>query len=151
MSTNALSTLTEAALPTVAREIAGLIGLPKTLQLVEALGGTTFPVAKRETKLGELRYQMLADVVGNEAADAMTTRFGGTDLYIPRCAQALRRARDAEIIAHFDRESKKRSANAVVAELALKYRLSDRRVWSVLKFSPEESIVQLTFWMLQSS
>lgn len=136
MSTNALSTLTEAALPTVAREIAGLIGLPKTLQLVEALGGTTFPVAKRETRLGEVRYQMLERVVGVEAANELTARYGGTDLYIPRCATALRNVRDAAIVADFDRETQNRSANAVVAEIALRYRLSDRRVWLILKEVP---------------
>lgn len=128
--------LSEAALPAAAREIAALVGLPKTLQLVERLGGTTFPMPKRATRIGEMRYTLLAEVVGVEAAAVLCQHYGGTNLYVPRCATALRRARDAEIVAAFDAVSKNRSANTVVAELALKYRLSDRRVWLILKEVP---------------
>ncbi|ADP87634.1 Mor transcription activator domain protein [Nitratidesulfovibrio vulgaris RCH1] len=134
--------LSEAALPAAAREIAALVGLPKTLQLVERLGGTTFPVPKRATKVGELRYFMLADVVGVEAADLLCRHYGGTNLYVPRCAEALRKARDAEIVATFDRETKEKSASAVVAELALRYRLSDRRIWLILKEVPVLAVME---------
>lgn len=124
----------EDSMPAMAREIAGLIGMPDTLRLVEALGGTTFPVPKRGNKLGELRFSMLEQAVGVVASDILCKQYGGTNLYIPRCAEALRRARDTEIIRHFDAEIRTgRTGTEVVAELALRYRLSDRRVWLILK------------------
>lgn len=125
--------LPENALPDVARELAELVGLSKALLLAERLGGTTFPIPKRATKAGELRFSLLADVVGVDDADQLCKHYGGTNLYVPRCAGALRRIRDANIVAHFDKEVGRRSANEVVAELALSYRLSDRRVWDILK------------------
>lgn len=126
----------EDSMPAMAREIAGLIGMPDTLRLVEALGGTTFPVPKRGNKLGELRFSMLEQAVGVKAAEILCQQYGGTNLYIPRCAEVLRRIRDTEMVFHFDREIKGRSANAVVAEIALMYGLSDRRVWHILKIVP---------------
>ncbi len=124
----------EDSMPAMAREIAGLIGMPDTLRLVEALGGTTFPVPKRGNKLGELRFCMLEQAVGVVASDILCKQYGGTNLYIPRCADALRRARDTEIIRHFDTEIRTgRTGTEVVAELALRYRICDRRVWNILK------------------
>ncbi len=124
----------EDSMPAMAREIAGLIGMPDTLRLVEALGGTTFPVPKRENRMGELRFNLLEQAVGVKAADILCKQYGGTNLYIPRCADALRRARDTEIIRLFDAEIRTgRTGTEVVAELALRYRLSDRRIWLILK------------------
>lgn len=127
----------EDSMPAMAREIAGLIGMPDTLRLVEALGGTTFPVPKRGNKLGELRFSMLEQAVGVKAAEILCQQYGGTNLYIPRCAEALRIARDAEIIEYFDMAiAKGRTGTGVVVELALKYKISDRRVWDILKKTP---------------
>lgn len=124
----------EDSMPAMAREIAGLIGMPDTLRLVEALGGTTFPVPKRENRMGELRFNLLEQAAGVKAADILCKQYGGTNLYIPRCADALRRARDTEIIRHFDAAIRTgRTGTEVVAELALRYRLSDRRIWLILK------------------
>ena len=77
---------------------------------------------------------MLEQAVGVKAAEILCQQYGGTNLYIPRCADALRRARDTEIIRHFDVEIRAgRTGTEVVADLALRYRLSDRRVWLILK------------------
>lgn len=121
------------ALPEVAREIAEIIGLSRTVTLVDRLGGTTFPISKRMTRLGELRFAILSDVIGCDAASALSKHYGGTNLYIPRCSKALRCLRDARIIEEFDRKIGKLSANAIVSELALAYKLSDRQIWNVLK------------------
>lgn len=127
-------------LPATAREIAEAIGLPHALRLIEVLGGTTFPVPKRQTKLGELRFATLAGVVGVEAADVLVRRYGSTDLYIPRCAAALRRQRDLAIIREYERLTATESGNAAVQRLARSYRLSDRQVFNVLKSSPAETV-----------
>lgn len=120
-------------LPETVQLIAGLIGLPKTVKLVEVLGGTTFPVSKNQTRMGEIRYQALVEVVGVDAADTLTRHFGGDALYVPRCAEALRYLRDRAICEEFDVESRKVGSNAAVNNLALKYKLTDRWIWEILK------------------
>lgn len=127
-------------LPAVARELAEVIGLRNAMRLVEAFGGTTFPVPKRETRLGELRFATLASVIGVEAADALVKRFGGTDLYIPRCVDALRGARDAAIIREYEEITKTASGNEAVQRLARQHQLSDRHIFNILKRVPESTV-----------
>jgi len=127
-------------LPATVRDMAEVIGLRKTLYLVETLGGTTFPVPKRETKLGELRFNVLADVIGVDAADILVRRYGSTDLYIPRCAEALRRARDTAICREYDRLIQTMSGNEAVQRLARTHSLSDRRVFDILKRVPMTTV-----------
>ena len=125
-------------LPVSVQELVDLIGLQMAMKLVRSLGGTTFPVPKRQTRLGELRYNMLADVVGVEEADTLVKHFGGGELYVPRCAAALQAARDAEINEYFVAETNKgRSSAEVVFHLARRYKLSDRRIWHILKTLPK--------------
>lgn len=123
-------------LPSMARELAESIGMTKTLRLVEILGGTTFPVPKRETKLGELRFATLAQVIGVDAAVVLVRRYGSTDLYIPRCADALRRARDVAICREYDQLIESMSGNQAVQRLARTHRLCDRRIFDILKQTP---------------
>ena len=131
-------------LPASVAELVDLIGLDKAMKLVRTLGGTTFPVPKRATSLGELRYNVLADVVGVDAADVLVRRFGGDELYIPRCAAALQAARDAAINDTFVVETRAgRSSADVVSVLARRYKLSDRRVWDILKTLPVKPDDQL--------
>jgi len=125
-------------LPEQARQIAALIGIQPALKLVERLGGTTFPVAKRANKAGELRFSVLEDVVGLKAAEALTAHYGGTRLYIPNCKDALRRVRNTAMIREFDqRIGGGEVGRDVVFDLALRYGLADRVVWGILKGTPE--------------
>jgi Mor family transcriptional regulator len=123
----------EHLLPEAIQVLIRLIGLPASVRLVERLGGTTFPVALRKSRLGEIRYEVLSEVVGCEAADAITKHFGGESLYIPRCVTALRELMHRAIRAEFDRMTREHSAIHVVTHLAVRYRVSDRHVWRILK------------------
>jgi Mor family transcriptional regulator len=67
-------------------------------------------------------------------------RYGSTDLYIPRCAEALRRARDAVICREYDRLIQTMSGNEAVQRLARTHRLSDRHIFNILKRMPESTI-----------
>ncbi len=123
-------------LPDMAQQLVGLIGLPGTIRLVDQLGGTTFPVSRNERSLGHVRYNLLAEVVGAQAADKITAEFGGTKLYIPQCRKALQQVRNRAICADFDRlvgPGSDSSGKDAVFLLARKYRLSDRLVWQILK------------------
>jgi hypothetical protein len=130
-------------LPAVARELAETIGLRQALRLVEALGGTTFPVPKRENRAGELRFKVLAEVVGEPAAEAIVRRYGSTGLYIPRCADALRHARDAAICRDYDLLIQSMSGNDAVQRLARANHLSDRSIFAILKRVPATSTVNI--------
>lgn len=123
-------------LPTIAQRLVDLIGLPCTINLVDRLGGTTFPVSHNERSLGHVRYNLLAEVVGIPAADKITSAFAGTRLYIPQCRRALQQARNRAICTEFDRlvgPGSDSSGKDAVFFLARKYRLSDRLVWQILK------------------
>lgn len=143
MSTEHGTDLELGQLPAVARELAEVIGLRKTLLLVEKLGGTTFPVPKRETKLGELRFSLLAGVIGVEAAEAIVRRYGSTGLYIPRCVDAIRAARDADICREYDSLIQTMSGNEAVQRLARAHSLSDRHIFNILKREPATSTVNV--------
>ena len=125
----------EHLLPAMAQLIAHLIGLPKTLQLIEAYGGTTFPVSKCSAPLGRIRYEALAEVVGVEAANALTDHFGGDVLAIPKCAAAMRELRDRRLRTQFDRLTRKMGSTYAATELARSFCLTERQVWRILKQS----------------
>jgi len=123
----------EHLLPEAIQTLIRLIGLSASVRLVEQLGGTTFPVALRKSRLGEIRYEALSEVVGSDAADAITKHYGGDSLYIPRCVTALRELMHREIRADFDAMTREHSAIHAVTQLAVRYRMSDRHVWRILK------------------
>jgi hypothetical protein len=123
----------EHLLPEAIQTLIRLIGLSASVRLVEQLGGTTFPIALRKSRLGEIRYEALSEVVGPDAADAITKHFGGDSLYIPRCAAALRELMHRQIRSDFDGMTREHSAIHAVNQLALRYRMSDRHVWRLLK------------------
>ncbi|WP_231879816.1 Mor transcription activator family protein [Crenobacter luteus] len=131
--TDALGESVRHLLPETARLIADLIGLPKALQLIEAWGGTTFPVSKNQRRDGQIRYAALAEVVGVDAAAILTRRFGGEVLSIPRCAVAMREVRDRMIRAEFDTLTREHPAVHAVNQLARRYQMTERNVWVVLK------------------
>lgn len=68
--------------------------------------------------------------------------------YIPNCAAALRAVRNRAIHDRFDQLTSQSSnpvysSNEAVALLAREHRISDRRVWDILKVLPEATSQQL--------
>ena len=121
-----------------ATDVIPLLGSAVADELVRRLGGTTFPVPKRESAQGELRYRQLAEVVGEAAANLLVYHYGGIDLYIPRGARSIQAARDAAINEEATRAIRAgRALTGIVNDLALKYKLTDRRVWDILKIVPK--------------
>ena len=126
-------------LPEMAQLIASLIGLPRALKLIEAWGGTTFPVSKNQRRQGQIRYEALAEVVGVDAANILTRHFGGEVLAIPRCAAALRAMRNQQIRDSFDTLTRHHPASHAVHQLARQYQITERQVWSVLKTATDRT------------
>lgn len=119
-------------LPASAKLFIQLIGLPRTVQLIQAWGGTTFPMSKNQRRLGQIRFEALAEVIGVDAAKVLTQHFGGETLAIPRCSAAILEMRNRAIREEFDELTRTHSANHAASELARKYHITDRWVYQVL-------------------
>lgn len=121
-------------LPQHVREIANIIGYSAAMRLVAELGGRSWEFAKGVNRPGQATVAALGEILGEEAADLLTSRVGGNKIYIPKCDTALRLLRDLEIHRQFEQAVREGvTANTVVAELARAFELSDRRVWDILK------------------
>lgn len=120
-------------LPEQGRELLPLIGLEATLALVNGLGGSTFPVPHGKNVNGEKRLALLKSVCGEDAAVKLSRRYGGTKLYIPNCKEALRHIRNIRMIKEYEeRLNAGESANAIIADMAPRYRLADRNIWAIV-------------------
>lgn len=115
-------------LPRSARDLIAQIGLPATVALIQAMPGIRFPVpcGEHNNPEGAARFAQLADVVGRDGALILVRNYGNDrGLYIPSCKKAILRARDRQIVADY-------GAGITVLDLALKYRLSYRRIEDIL-------------------
>lgn len=135
-----LSSIALRDLPQSALDLIALIDLPATFLLIDAIPGIKFPMPKGEdnNSSGAARFEMLVDIVGDEAARTLVKHYGGDDLYVPSCKKAIQLARDRQIVAEY-------LDGATVFDLAIKYKLSYRRIEVILKMTdttPAESIQQ---------
>ncbi|KSI64630.1 Mor transcription activator family protein, partial [Pseudomonas aeruginosa] len=89
-------------LPDTVRDMAGRIGLPATLVVVEQLGGTSWRIAEGRARRGEARRAALAELVGSDIEEQLHTHYRGEEIYVARCHKALARWRDLEIVERFE-------------------------------------------------
>ena len=130
-------------LPRQILEIADIVGLPTAMRLVDELGGTSWEFAQGANRNGIIKVAALGDILGEEAAELLTSHLGGEKIYIPQCSAALRRLRDLRIHAQFEQAIREGdSANSTVAAISRTFRLSDRRVWEILKISMPTQLAQ---------
>jgi len=109
-------------LPASARELAEIIGLPAALRLVEGWGGWSFLYVPKAPG----PEHALSRALGHQAALALAAAYGGDYIRsIPRCADAMRLARDRRLLG-------RRAEGASPAGLALEFGLTERHVWRIL-------------------
>lgn len=126
-------------LPESAQQLIHIIGWADTARLIAAFGGTTLPMPSGVNTIGRSTLAVLAEKMGQEVTDKLAFYYGGAPLYVPRCEAALRCARDKAIIDEFDAAIRaKETATSAVNRLATKYKLTDRRIWSILKTLPPD-------------
>lgn len=103
-------------------------------RLLEHCGGLTLRIPRRFPAEGHLLRALLPEPVLRRLLGA----YGGTCLYIPRCARLARQVRQRELLGAFSRHTAAgTSSNAEVRFLARRYGITDRRVWQLLKQEAE--------------
>lgn len=114
-------------LPGVLQDIAGMIGLPGTLKLVEKYGGTRLYVPQKLDAEHDL-----SRLIGLDHATMLAETYGGEDHFdIPRAVAATRAVRDAHIRAD-------RADGITHSQLALRYGLTERQIRNILGNEPED-------------
>lgn len=108
-------------LPPRLAELASIIGLPATLRLVEARGGTRVYVPERATA-----DHWLASLIGLPALERLVAHHSRESMELDRAAAALRAARDRHIVARV------KSGGASTAAIALECGLTQRQVFNIL-------------------
>lgn len=107
------------------REFVALIGLSKTMVIVDAWGGQPRYFAATPDPNGEL-----VRLVGLEAAAALGREYPGIRLPIPKAGAALRAVRDRRIRADH--------AHLSIRQLVEAYGLGERRICEILAASPAD-------------
>ena len=101
------------------KRFAELIGLSKTMVIVEMWGGLQLYVAKNPPVDGDL-----ANVIGLEPARQLGDEFGGEHLAVPKAMRALRALRDTRIRDEHSTKS--------IRQLCIDHGLTERRVCQIL-------------------
>jgi hypothetical protein len=110
------------ALPASARDLAGIVGLPAAIGLLERFGGMTALYVPKDVSPGH----DLARIMGEAAARKLSSVYGGDYLRnIPRCAGAMRAVRDRAVV-------RRKSEGAAPRDIAQEFGLTERWVWEIL-------------------
>lgn len=107
-------------LPQSLHEIVDVIGVSATLKLVQA-----YPGIKLWIPADVDPEHNVAVLLGHAKARLLSERFKRTQIEIPRCVDAVRAARDAEIRRRYDN-------GETQSALALEYELTERRVREIV-------------------
>lgn len=114
-------------IPETLAEVVDAIGWDPAAQLARTLGGTCVYVPERMTP-----EHVLVRVLGHKAAYTLAETFGGEQITVPRCARALRNARNRQL-------RSRRDAGHSISSLALRYDMTMRQVYNVLaETEPED-------------
>lgn len=130
------------ALPKTALELVRVLeSIDAALALVAAYGGLSLRIPQLRGRDSGVAVLLLR-VVSEDHVRRLARQYGGTDLYIPRCVEALRKARDVSIVEKFTACAAARSRCRMVRQLALEYGISERWVWKIIKDYKECSHVE---------
>lgn len=123
---------TQNLLPETVRQMADVIGIRATQDLVAALGGARFKFGKGREDTARLR--LLFSAIGEAKTYELLKVFGGEELYIPRCDAALRGLRNEQFRNDFIRlKEKGMSGMMAMTELCPRYGISDRTGYTILR------------------
>ena len=112
-------------LPALAVEMMDVMGEEPTLKLIVALGGAKV-VVPEPTQRKSVRFERLAEIVGADAAIAFVDRWGGIELQIPKCSNALRMLRNRRIVQSY-------LEGVRTNDLVERFNLTRRHIFKILK------------------
>lgn len=107
-------------LPESLTEVAEVIGLSGTIELIKAYGGTRVFIPKNMKT-----QHKLANLLGLEQARRLSHYFGGESLSIARAASGIRMERNKTIVHRYD-------AGEGVGSLAMAFQLTERQIYTIL-------------------
>lgn len=120
-------------LPASMADLVDIIGLPAVLKLMDTFGGTEFWVPRRMP-----HNHPAVDAIGPEAAQTLCEYMAGERLKVPRGRHLKNEIRNRAI-------RRERHEGASLAELALRYDLTDRQVMNILNADPADDSQQDLF------
>lgn len=139
--------MVEPLIPEAVKDMATKIGDQNAMQVVSKVGGTTFLVPMPAANHGDVSVEArrkFDEALGSETLGALLRKhYGGFSLYVPSCAAAMRALRDVAIHRFIETGlGQGRTMNSMVSELAIKFGLSDRRIWEILKTPNPAELLQ---------
>lgn len=123
-------------LPDAAIGLIQVAGMEAAMALITTYPGTTFPIGRNQTRAGKALHMALAEVVGEQEAIRLETAYAAQRrLWIPKCDDAIREVRNRYIRQQFDQFTHQGKMSSVLAvrNLALANKLTERRVWEIIK------------------
>lgn len=112
--------MTDETLQGILAELTDLVGIAKTLRIVERWGGTRLYVPAQPPD-----DHALVEAVGRQAANAIASAYAGERLEVPRAVALMRELRNREMRAAA-------AEGATQPELARQYRLTQRQIRTIL-------------------
>jgi len=120
-------------LPESMADLVDIIGLPAVLKLMDSLGGTEVWVPQRIP-----HNHPLVEAAGPEAAQTLCEYMAGERFKVPRGRAFKMEVRNRAI-------RRERQEGAKLADLALRYELTDRQVMNILNADPADDRQQDMF------
>lgn len=120
-------------LPDSMLDIVHAIGIKSAMDLVQAVGGARFKIGKGRRKTE--RLEILFSAIGEAKTYELLRMFGGEDLYIPRCEEALRELRNEQFRREFLDLIERQGVGKLMAmsKLCPKYKISERTGYTIVR------------------
>lgn len=118
------------ALPATIQTIVRLVGHAKAMALVHDLGGQSyrFPVSRKSDV-----WEYLVELIGARSAEVLCQEFGGSEVYIALCHQAIKADRNRSMIARYEALlAAGHSSRGAVTVLVREFRLSNRQIENII-------------------
>lgn len=122
-------------LPESMQEFIRVLGYESAMRLVAEFGGITLSGKNgaAKTRTGGI-HRMLESVLNHEEINKLIAWAGAEQLYIPRCAAAMRARRDTNFANEFNHLlDGGMSGRKAMAQLCPRYGFSDRHGWDVMR------------------
>ncbi|MFV2030616.1 Mor transcription activator family protein [Neisseria sp. S1] len=133
-------------LPDTMVDIIDVIGYRAAEELVRAIGGARFKFGKG--KEDTPRLHILFSAIGEAKTYELLRVYGGEELYVPRCEQALRELRNERFKQDFMTLTQVEGKSGLMAmtELCPRYGISDRTGYTIVRSACEPVTHQKTLF-----